>query len=121
MVPASAISNQWRGFALSGLCRVLQNPLKDNTMDTLHFDPPVSVLVGPGFPCRMRTVSAVMTFLENAVDRDRDEAWEAAMSVCREANSGAADVAEARDVFIAYARRRHILVEDSVAASSNLQ
>ena len=121
MVPASAISNQWRGFALSGLCRDLQNPLKDNTMDTLHFDPPVSALVGLGFPCRMRTVSAVMTFLQNTVDRDRDEAWEAAMSVCREANSGAADVAEARDVFIAYARRRHILVEDSVAASSNLQ
>ena len=90
-------------------------------MDTLHFDPPVRVFVSLGFPCRMRTVSAVMTFLQNTVDRDRDEAWAAAMSVCREATSGAANVAEARDVFIAYARRRHILVEDAAAVSSNLQ
>jgi len=81
-------------------------------MNNLRFDQPVTILVGLGFPCRMKTVNAALTFLRDRAVCEHDEAWEAAMSVCRDAVEGKADAAEAQNVFAAYARRRNILVEE---------
>jgi len=81
-------------------------------MNSLRFDQPVTILVGLGFPCRMKTVNAALTFLRDRAVCEHDEAWEAAMAVCRDAMDGRVCAAEARDVFAAYARRRNILVEE---------
>lgn len=73
---------------------------------------PVTVLVGLGFPRRIATVSEAMTLLDEVPVLLRDEVHHAARDACRDAMEGLCPDQEALAVFVAYARRRRMLVEE---------
>jgi hypothetical protein len=73
----------------------------------------VVVLIGMGFPLEIRSVMDALRYLDGQPAALRDEAFEATHDACRDALSGSASVAEARDVFCALARRRGTLVEET--------
>lgn len=77
---------------------------------------PVTILVGLGYPLRIRDARGALEWLESEPAAVRDEAYEATCAACRDAVSGTDGVeietGEALDVVTAYARRRGILLED---------
>jgi len=84
-------------------------------MKDLEFPQPVTVLVGLGFVRSVTNVYDAFSCLREVPAEQQDEVHEAALDACRDAMSGKCPAEEACDVFIAYARRRHILVEDHLA------
>lgn len=76
------------------------------------FAAPVVVIVGMGFPLKIRSVLDALRYLDEQPGLLRDEAFDATYAACRDALDGTASVAEARDVLCALARRRGTLVED---------
>jgi len=80
----------------------------------------VTILVGLGYPLRIRDARDALEWLESEPAAVRDEAYEATCAACRDAIAGAdgveIDPGEALDVVTAYVRRRGILVEDDVPA-----
>jgi hypothetical protein len=83
-------------------------------MSTVGFEMPVIILVGLGFPCRIRSANAALVYLEGRPIGERDEVWEATLAACRDAVTGVTTAEEARDVFMAFARRRDILAEEQL-------
>ena len=79
------------------------------------FRAPLTVLVGMGFPKKIRGVMDAISYLDEQPSFLRDEAFHAALDACRDALNRAASVEEARDVFCALVRRRGVLVEDAWA------
>lgn len=77
---------------------------------------PVTILVGLGYPLRIRDARGALEWLESEPAAVRDEAYDATCAACRDAVMGAEGVeietGEAMDVVTAYARRRGILLED---------
>ena len=84
-------------------------------MKDLEFPHPVTVLVGLGFVRSVTNVYDAFSCLREVPAEQQDEVHEAAFDACRDAISAKCTVEEACDVFIAYARRRNILVEDHLA------
>ncbi len=80
----------------------------------MTFDAPATILIGLGFPCRIRTAKAALTYLDDRPACERDEAWEATVATCRDALANRTPADEARTVFVAYARRRDVLVDDTM-------
>ena len=80
----------------------------------------VTVLVGLGYPQRIRDASEALEWLEGEPAAVRDEAYDATCAACRDAIAGTDGVeietGEALDVVTAYARRRGILLEDDATA-----
>lgn len=83
-------------------------------MSTVGFEMPVIILVGLGFPCRICSANAALAYLEGRPIGERDEVWEATLAACRDAVAGVTTAEEARDVFMAFARRRDILAEETI-------
>jgi hypothetical protein len=77
------------------------------------FASPVPVIVGMGFPLEIHSVLDAIRYLDEQPAMWRDEAFDAAYEVCRDALNGTADVSEARDVLCALARRRGVLVDET--------
>jgi hypothetical protein len=77
---------------------------------------PVTVLVGLGYPLRIRDARGALEWLESEPAAVRNEAYAATCAACRDAIGGTDGVeietGEALDVVTAYARRRGILLED---------
>lgn len=88
-------------------------------MSNFAFQRPVTVLVGLGFPRIVTNVYEAFSCLKEVPTLMRDEVYEATCDACRDALSGKCSIDDAHDVFIAYARRRSILVEEplDIAAS----
>lgn len=74
------------------------------------FDQPVRVWVGLGFPRQCNTVADAYQVLMNWCGNSPEQ--KAAIRACKAALAGDVDAETARGVFIAFARKKDILVED---------
>lgn len=84
-------------------------------MRNLDFPQPATILVDLGFPRSVANVYDAFAYLKELPAFMRDEAYEAMCDACRDALRGKCTTDEAYDVFIAYARRRSILVDEPFA------
>lgn len=74
------------------------------------FEKPVRVWVGLGFPRQINTVVDAYQFLSDF--RDDSPEQKAAIKTCKAALAGDVDGETARSVFVAFARRKDMLIED---------
>lgn len=74
------------------------------------FDKPVFVLVGLGIPRRIETVFDAYRFLLDWPGNSPQQ--RAALRACKAAFAGEIDAETARGVFVAFAQRKDILVEE---------
>lgn len=74
------------------------------------FEKPVRVWVGLGFPRQINTVVDAYQFLLDWCGNSPEQ--KAAMRACKAALAGDVDADTARGVFVAFARKKDILVED---------
>lgn len=75
-----------------------------------HFEKPVRVWVGLGFPRQINTVVDAYQFLLDWGGNSPEQ--KAAMRACKAALAGDVDADTARGVFVAFTRKKDILVED---------
>lgn len=81
---------------------------KVEKMREVQFTEPVNMLVGPGFPIRVRTVNGALVLLHDRPLAERDEVWSATVSACHEAIHNGSPAEYARGVFLAYLRQRNL-------------
>jgi len=82
------------------------------------FQHPVTVLVGLGFPRSITRVREAFAYLEEVPKFLRDEVYNATCDACRDALTDRCSPQEAHDVFVAYARRRGVLVDQPLPTST---
>lgn len=74
------------------------------------FEKPVLVWVGLGFPRKLNTVADAYQFAAEWCGNSPEQ--RAALRTCRAALAGDVDAETARGVFVAFARKKDILIED---------
>lgn len=74
------------------------------------FEKPIRVLVGLGFPRQLNTVVDAYQFAMEWCGNSPEQ--RAAIRACKAALSGDVDAETARDIFMAFARKKGILVQD---------
>jgi len=75
-----------------------------------HFEKPLRILVGLGFPRQIDTVAeAYQCAIEHGMDSPERRA---AIKACRAALAGDIEVETARGIFAAFARKTDLLIED---------
>lgn len=74
------------------------------------FEKPVRIWVGLGFPRQINTVVDAYQFLLDWCGNSPEQ--KAAMRACKAALAGEVDAETARGVFVAFASKKDILVED---------
>ena len=79
------------------------------------FQHSLTVLVGLGFPRTIARVREAYAYLEEVPKLLRDEVYHATCDACRDALTERCSPQEAHDVFVAYARRRGILLDEPLA------
>ena len=79
------------------------------------FSRPVSIVVGLGFQRQIDSVDRAFAFLEDYPQLLRDEAYQATRGACLDALSNSSKIEEAYDVFSAFARRRGILIDETLS------
>lgn len=77
------------------------------------FDKPIRVWVGLGFPRQLNTVADAYQFAADWCGNSPEQ--KAAMRACKAALVGEIDAETARGVFVAFARKKDILVQDGIA------
>lgn len=77
-----------------------------------HFEKPVRVWVGLGFPRQLNTVVDAYQLLTSWNGNSPEQ--RAALRACKAALCGEVDAETARSVLVAFARKKDILVEDGV-------
>lgn len=77
-----------------------------------HFDKPVRVWVGLGFPRQINTVVDAYQFLLEWCGNSPEQ--KAAIRACKAALVGDVDAETARGVFVAFARKKDILFKDDM-------
>ena len=82
-------------------------------MRNAAFQRPVTVLVGLGFPRSIASVREAFAYLEDVPKLLRDEVYHATCDALTERCSPQ----EAHDVFVAYARRRGVLLDEPIATT----
>jgi hypothetical protein len=73
---------------------------------------PIRVWVGLGFPRRLNSVADAYQFVMEWCGNSPEQ--RAAIRACRAALAGDVDAETAREVFVAFARKKDILVDDPV-------
>jgi hypothetical protein len=81
-------------------------------MPTTQFPRPATVLVRHGAPRRIASVLDAYACLTGIAAQATDEALEAAIAICQLAMIGTVSAEEANEVFLAYASRCDIMVDD---------
>lgn len=74
------------------------------------FEKPIRVWVGLGFPRQLNTVVDAYQFITSWCGNSPEQ--RAAIRACKAALAGDVDAETARGVFVAFARKKDILVED---------
>ena len=74
------------------------------------FEKPVRVWVGLGFPRQLNTIADAYQFAVDWCGNSPEQ--KAAIRACKAALVGDVDVETARGVFVAFARKKDILLED---------
>ncbi len=84
------------------------------------FREPVIILVGPGFPAKVRTVMDAYRHLVEWPASMRDTAYSVALKACGAALRGEIEAETARGLFAAFAEKHDLLAPetDIIAASS---
>jgi hypothetical protein len=75
-----------------------------------HFEKPVRVWVGLGFPRQINTVLDAYKLVVEWCGNSPEQ--KAAMRACKAALAGEVDAETARGIFVAFARKKDILIED---------
>ncbi|PDQ21690.1 hypothetical protein CN311_07635 [Mesorhizobium sanjuanii] len=75
------------------------------------FEKPISVWVGLGFPRQLNTVVDAYQFAQEWCGNSPEQ--KAAIRACKAALTGEIDAETARGVFVVFARKKDILMEDS--------
>lgn len=75
-----------------------------------HFERPVSLLVGIGYPATIETVSQAYAFLEDWPWSQRDGSHKIALDACRAFLLGNVEAETVRSLFQEFARRHELLV-----------
>lgn len=83
-------------------------------MTELDFPRPVRVVAGLGQVRVIGTVREAFDYLPHEATPPGDEALEAVLDACRGVIRRECSTDEAHDVFVAYARRRNILVDEEL-------
>jgi hypothetical protein len=86
---------------------------------TGEFSAPVSIVVGLGFPARIRDVRGALVILDSAPN-GRIAAHNTAVSACRDALAGRVEVEEARAAFLRFAQDADILLDATPVAPTTL-
>ncbi|PBB90734.1 hypothetical protein CK215_20790 [Mesorhizobium sp. WSM3864] len=81
------------------------------------FEKPIRVWVGLGFPRQLNTVVDAYQFVADWYGNSPEQ--KAAMRACKAALVGEIDPETARGVFVAFARRKDILIEEGAVPLSN--
>ena len=81
-------------------------------MPAKHFEEPVRVWVGLGFPRQLNSVTDAYQLLLEW--RGHSPEQTAALTACKAALADEIDAETARGVFVAFARRKDILIEDGL-------
>ncbi|CAN7669084.1 DUF982 domain-containing protein [Rhizobium sp. LjRoot30] len=76
------------------------------------FKEPVTILVGIGFPAKVRSVMDAYRHLAEWPPSVRDSAHSIALNACRAALQGEIEVETARGMFAAFAERHDLLAPD---------
>jgi len=84
---------------------------KEVKMLAQPFEKPVLVWVGLGFPRRLNTVADAYQFASEWCGNSPEQ--RAAIRTCKAALAGDVDAETARGVFVAFARKKDILIEDA--------
>ena len=74
------------------------------------FEKPIRVLVGLGFPRQLHTVADAYQFADDWCGNSPEQ--KAAIRACKAALVGDVEAETARGVFLAFARKKDILLED---------
>ncbi|SFO66424.1 Protein of unknown function [Mesorhizobium sp. NFR06] len=74
------------------------------------FETPVRIWVGMGFPRQLNTVADAYQFAVDWCGNSPEQ--KAAIRACKAALAGDIDAETAKGVFVAFARRKDILIED---------
>ncbi|RVD55668.1 DUF982 domain-containing protein [Mesorhizobium sp. M2D.F.Ca.ET.185.01.1.1] len=74
------------------------------------FENPIRVWVGMGFPRQLNTVADAYQFATDWCGNSPEQ--KAAIRACRAALVGDIDAETARGIFVAFARKKDILIED---------
>jgi hypothetical protein len=101
---------------LNGIADARWYPVEE-TVKTRELGWPVEVFVGLGFPREITTVLAAFQLL-NEWSGTRGPLHQPAHDACRAALIGKGDDASARQAFVEFARDRHILAPEALAASA---
>jgi hypothetical protein len=84
-----------------------------------HFDKPVRVWVGLGFPRQINTVVDAYQFLLEWCGNSPEQ--KAAIRACQAALVGDVDAETARGVFVAFARKKDILFKDDMIPAAAMK
>ncbi|MGN6770051.1 MAG: DUF982 domain-containing protein [Rhizobiaceae bacterium] len=84
-----------------------------------HFDKPVRVWVGLGFPRQINTVVDAYQFLLEWCGNSPEQ--KAAIRACKAALVGDVDAETARGVFVAFARKKDILFKDDMIPAAAMK
>jgi len=84
-----------------------------------HFDKPVRVWVGLGFPRQINTVVDAYQFLLEWCGNSPGQ--KAAIRACKAALVGDVDAETARGVFVAFARKKDILFKDDMIPAAAMK
>ncbi|TPM34629.1 DUF982 domain-containing protein [Mesorhizobium sp. B2-3-4] len=74
------------------------------------FEKPIRVWVGLGFPCQLNTVADAYHFAMEWCGNSPEQ--KAAIRACKAALTGEVEAETARGIFIAFARKKDILMQD---------
>ncbi|WP_417676814.1 DUF982 domain-containing protein [Roseibium sp.] len=77
-----------------------------------HFEKPVSLLIGIGFPARIETVLQANAFLEDWPCSQRDGSHKIASAACKAFLAGEVEAETVRSLFTEFARRHDLLIVD---------
>lgn len=84
-----------------------------------HFDKPVRVWVGLGFPRQINAVVDAYQFLLEWCGNSPEQ--KAAIRACKAALVGDVDAETARGVFVAFARKKDILFKDDMIPAAAMK
>ncbi|MGO4836648.1 DUF982 domain-containing protein [Rhizobiaceae sp. 2RAB30] len=81
-------------------------------MQRARFETAVTILVGIGYPVKIKTVQEAHSLLEDWPQSGRDAAHTFALKACRAALTGEIGAETARALFVAFARKHDLLAPD---------
>jgi hypothetical protein len=87
-------------------------------MGHMHFDEPVTILVGMGLPVTIEDVIQAYVTLQDWPTAERNSSHAVAVNACKAGLAGEVDVDTVRATLVTFARRNNILIEGGVQTAA---